>query len=527
MTRFFDFDDIVVGAGAAGVPMAVRLSEDPARRVALVEAGPYYPTASETPADLLNANMMSLFQHDWHTSAQALDGRVIRFPRGRVVGGSSAVGNTVALRAVPADFDQWAKNGIPEWSWEEVLPLYRRIEDDLDFGGEYHGKGGPIPIRRFPTEEMTPRQSHFLQACLDQGFPWVEDQNHPDATGVGAMPSNRRDATTRVSTSMGYLPAARGRENLTIIPATLVNKVLIRDGRAYGVELVDGPRPRVRWWRRATSTVQLTARRVILAAGTVGTPSVLLRSGIGPAEDLRRLGLPVKSDLPGVGAGLNDHPRTGLFMTPKPGTQTPGEPSGQTVLRTTSAGSDDPNDIHYYMVNGFNLTQQFPQLQHLPGHDRIFGVMIVDQLPHARGRVSLTSTDPRESPHIELNYLSDERDYRTFVDGMRTAWELMNTPAIRALGEEFVMVDESVMASEEALRDYVRRTIDSTYNAVGTAKMGPSSDPASVVDQYGAVYGVEALYVADASIMPTHVRANTNLTSIMIGERVADLLRGT
>lgn len=517
MTRTFEFDDVIVGAGAAGVPLAVRLSEDPARRVALVEAGPYYPAASELPADLVTANIMSLTQHDWHFSARAVDQRAIRFPRGRVVGGSSAVGGTVALRGIPADFDEWAQAGNPEWSWEEVLPFYRKMEDDLDFGGEFHGKGGPIPIRRFPIQEMTPVQRHFLQACLDHGFPWVDDQNHPEATGVGPMPSNRHDATTRVSTSMGYLPAARGRDNLTIIPAALVHRVLISEGRAYGVELShDG-----------TSARELTARRVILAAGTIGTPTVLLRSGIGPAEDLRRLGLPVESDLPGVGAGLNDHPRTGVFMTPKPGAENFGEPVGQTVLRTTANGSDEPNDMHYYMVNGFDLTQQFPDLRQVAGGDRIFGVMVVDQRPHSRGRVSLASADPRVSPQIDLNYLSDERDYRTFADGLRTAWELANFPAIRALGEEFVLIDEATLDSDEALREYARQTADSTYHPVGTAKMGTSSDPDAVVDQYGAVHGVDGLHVADASIMPSHVRANTNLTSIMIGERAADLLRRT
>ncbi|GAB2978185.1 GMC family oxidoreductase [Saccharothrix stipae] len=514
MSRLLDFDDIIVGAGAAGVPLAARLTEDPARRVALIEAGPYYPTVSDMPTDLLAGNFMSMSRHDWHFSARAVDGRDIRFPRGRVVGGSSAVGGTVALRGIPADFDEWAELGNPEWSWEKVLPFYRIMEDDLDFTDEFHGKGGPIPIRRFPIEEMTPAQRHFIDACLEHGFPWVDDQNHPDATGVGAMPSNRRDPTVRVSTTMGYLPATRGRDNLTIIPTTLVKRVLIRDGLACGVELVEDGTSR-----------EVTARRVILAAGTIGTPTVLLRSGIGPADDLRRLGLPVVSDLPGVGAGLNDHPRTGVFMTPKPGAENFGEPVGQTVLRATAKGSDEPNDMHYYMVNGFDLTQQFPDLRQLAGGDRIFGVMVVDQRPHARGRLTLTSVDPHEAPMIDLDYLSDERDYRTFVDGVRTAWELANSPAIRALGDKFVLIDDSTLDSEDSLREYARQTVDSTYHPVGTAKMGPSTDPMTVVDQYGAVHGVDGLHVADASIMPSHVRANTNLTSIMIGERAADLLR--
>jgi choline dehydrogenase len=342
----------------------------------------------------------------------------------------------------------------------------------------------------------------------------VDDQNHPDATGVGPMPSNRRDPTTRVSTAMGYLPAARDRDNLTIISTALVGRVLIRDGRAYGVELVDGPEPR-----------ELTARRVVLATGTIGTPAVLLRSGIGPADDLRELGVPVVADRPGVGAGLNDHPRTGVFMTPRPGAENFGEPVGQTVCRATAKDSDEPNDLHYYMVNGFDLTQQFPDLRQIAGGDRIFGVMVVDQRPHARGTVSLTSTDPRVGPRIDLNYLSDEHDYRTFTDGLRTAWALANAPEIRALGKDFVLLDESTLDSEEELRRYARQTVDSTYHPVGTARMGPGTDPNAVVDQNGAVHGLAGLHVADASIMPSHVRANTNLTSIMIGERAAELLR--
>lgn len=507
------FDDIVVGAGAAGVPLAVRLSQDPARRVALVEAGPHYPAPADMPQDLLTANIMSMSAHDWQFSARAVTGRAIRFPRGKVVGGSSAVGGTVALRGIPDDFEEWAAGGNPQWSWEKVLPFYRVMEDDLDFGGEFHGSGGPIPIRRFPVEEMTPVQQAFLEVCTAHGFPWVDDHNHPYATGVGPMPSNRRDPTVRISTAMGYLPAVRGRQNLTILPQALVQRVLIRDGRAYGVELVDGAR-----------TEQITARRVILAAGTIGSPAILLRSGIGPAEDVRRLGLDVRADLPGVGEGLNDHPRTGVFMTPRPGAENFGEPVGQTVLRTTAPGSAETNDMHYYMVNGFDLTQQFPDLRQIAGGDRIFGVMVVDQRPHARGRLTLASADPHQHPLIDLNYLSDERDYRTFTDGVRLAWELANADPIRKRGDHFVLIDESTLDSEEDMRAYLRATVDSTYHPVGTVRMGPATDPAAVVDQYGAVHGIQALHVADASIMPSHVRANTNLTSIMIGERAAALL---
>jgi choline dehydrogenase len=423
---------------------------------------------------------------------------------------------SVALRGVPADFEEWARLGNPEWSWEKVLGFYRKLEDDLDFAGEYHGKGGPIPIRRFRPEELTPVQQNFLDACLDLGFPWADDQNHPEATGIGLMPSNRRDPKVRVSTAMGYLSQARDRANLDILSGATVDRVLIRDGRAYGVLL-----------RHGSATQQITARRIVLAAGTIGTPAILMRSGIGPSEELKRLSVDVVADLPGVGAGLNDHPRTGVFMTPKPGAENYGEPIGQTVLRTTAKDSDEPNDMHYYMVNGFDLRQQVPHLREVAGADRIFGVMIVDQRPLARGRVALETTDPEGSPRIELNYVDNDHDLKTFTDGIRTAWQILNWPAIRSTGERLVLLDEAMLDSDEALHAYVKASVDSTYHPVGTAKMGPATDPDTVVDQYGAVHGVGGLHVADASIMPSHVRANTNLTSIMIGERSADLLRST
>jgi choline dehydrogenase len=511
------YDDIVIGAGTSGVPLAVRLSEDSARQVALVEAGPDYPTADVTPSDLLSGNSMSLVQHNWQFAAEILAGRQVSFPQGRVAGGSSAIGNTVCIRGMPGDYDEWAAAGNSAWSWQHALPYFRMLEDDLDFAGEYHGQGGPIPIRRFRPDHLVPVQQSFYDACLDAGFPLCEDHNHPDSTGVGPMPSNRSrgDITTRVSTAAAYLPLARARENFTIVPDTVVNRVLIEDGHARGVELLSG-----------SAVHELRGRRVILAAGAVSSPAILIRSGIGPADDLRRLGIDVRADLPGVGAGLADQPRVGVFMTPKPGEENYGLPTSQIVMRTTSATTGERNDMYYAMVSHFDLTYQFSGLRPFAAGPRVLSVMAVIRRAHARGRVTVTSTDPREAPRISLNYLDNEHDYQILAEGVRNCWKLAQAPKIRDRGEQLVMLDESGIDSEDVVRDYIKISVESAYNPVGTARMGPGSDPGSVVDERCEVHGVAGLYVADASIMPAMVRGNTKLTVIMIGERVAAQLRG-
>jgi choline dehydrogenase-like flavoprotein len=511
------YDDVIVGAGASGIPLAVRLSEDPARQVALVEAGPDYPSARHTPKDLLSGKAMSLVEHNWRFAAEIVSGREISFPQGRVVGGSSAIGNAVCIRGMPGDYDEWAAAGNPEWSWDRTLPYFRLLEDDLDFGGEFHGKGGPFPVRRVPAGELVPVQQSFYDACLGAGFPLCEDHNHPKSTGVGPIPSNRSrtDFDTRVSTATAYLPLARGRENFTIVPDTVVDRVLIRNGRAYGVGLLSG------------STVhELRGRRVILTAGAVNSPAILIRSGIGPAGDLRRLGIDVRADLPGVGAGLTDQPRVGVFMTPRPGEGNRGRPSSQIVMRTTSATAGERNDMYYAMVSRFDLRYQFSGLRPFAGRPGVLSVMAVIRRPHARGRVTVRSTNPREAPRISLNYLDNNHDYRLMIEAVRNCWELLHSPKIRDRGERLVMLDESSIDSEDALRDYIRISVDSAYNPVGTARMGPATGQGTVVDQRCRVHGVEGLYVADASIMPFMVRGNTKLTVIMIGERAAAQLRG-
>src|ERR1051325_3186023 len=243
------YDDIIVGGGSAGAVLAARLSEAPSRKVLLVEAGPDYATLDRTPEDLQNCWRMSLQAHDWGLTAEAVPGRVIPYPRGRVIGGSSAVNAGIALRGVPADYDEWAALGNDEWSWAKVLPHFRRLEDDQEGSEDVHGRGGPLTISRWRIEELIPTQRAFLDVCRRLGFPHVADHNAPEATGVGSFPQSRRHRL-RVSCALAYLLPARERENLSIRPHCLVSRVLLDGGRAVGVELEDGAQPERGYGRR-------------------------------------------------------------------------------------------------------------------------------------------------------------------------------------------------------------------------------------------------------------------------------------
>ena len=506
MTSQYDY--IIVGAGSSGAVLAARLTEDPNRSVLLLEAGPDYADVERTPDDLLNSYWASTVDHDWGFKAEAVAGRDIDYTRGKVTGGSSAVNGAVAIRGVPEDYDEWASLGNDNWSWENCLPFFRKLEDDQDESGDFHGRGGPIPVVRWNIDELRPLQVAFRDEILDKGFPAHDDFNAPGATGISPLAQNR-EGRTRISTAIGYLQPIRGRLNLTIRPHCLVHRVLIEDGRAIGLEVDSGG-----------EVQQVYGDEIILSAGAVQSPPILLRSGIGGKEEVAKLGLELTQELPGVGHNLIEHPMAGILCTPKEGVIDMDKPLIQTMLRYTADGGEE-NDMQIYMLNHVPL-YDLPEMMESFGVEVAFGVFPGLQRPESRGRIHVESTDPSAAPRIELNFFNTEADKRRMREGMRIAWDIVNSAAVLEHAENVLLLDQATVDDDDALDKYVWDTAIQIFHPVGTAKMGSADDPEAVVDQFGRVHGVDGLRVVDASIMPNIPRANTNLTCIMIGEHIAD-----
>jgi choline dehydrogenase len=496
---------VIIGAGSAGAVIAARLTERSDREVVLVEAGPDYHPDGAIPADLSNGTKNSTIAHDWGFRHQptALD-VVHRYPRGRVVGGSSAVNTCIALRPRPYDLDEWASLGLPAWSWDKCLPAFKRLERDMDFDDEWHGRDGPVPIRRHPADELVPWQAAFIEACRELGFAACPDHNHPRSSGVGPHAMNKVGGV-RMSAARCYLTAAvRRRDNLTIRAGALVRRVLFDGRRATGVEIVVDGR-----------VEQIAADRVVVSAGAIASPALLMRSGVGPRAAVERLGVDLVSDVPAVGARLLDHPGCAILLAPRWGLIHRGDPLIQTLLRFTSAGSPFPDDV--MLQPGSLLT--------LPSMDvPVFGLMCCLGKPRGAGRIEVRSTDPEERPRIVSDFLSDPMDLARAIESVELCRIIAKTKVMKDLAF-FLWPHARRLESRATIRDWILSGTGSGYHPAGTVPMGPDGSPDAAADERGRVRGTDNLIVADASIMPTLVSANTNLTALMIGERFGEWLR--